>query len=302
VTSALAVLASGLFPAFAWAADPPPRDAWPAPLPAVFVAPKLRVAALGVGPGPALAPYVVPASFVPELGRAEPPRLTETPRPAPPPLSPARAAGLEWMFSAEAPAPPPVASGFDAAAFSGWPAPAALSRQDLRAGRLVATALYRQLGTLPGDADRPAGVGAGGGFSGRLTGFAGADELSWSAVGGRGAATHFAGPAGLDVDPALGPDALFAAPSLVSVSAAYRHALPGERLALTARGSLLHVYDLDATATALLQDAQYLGGALEYAPRARLVAGLDYLYGQRESAAGASAVDQRVQLSASVAF
>ena len=82
----------------------------------------------------------------------------------------------------------------------------------------------------------------------------------------------------------------------------YTHDLWGDRIAVTATYSLLQLFDLEAGSDTTLQRLQYVGGMLQFFPNKRFMAGVQYLFGQRENRNDQSASDNRVQLSTQLRF
>jgi hypothetical protein len=214
-----------------------------------------------------------------------------------------QAAALEWVLAIEAPNPQiTIPMGETATGYSRWPDLVTTLRWNHGYGHVLVSGLFRQLGILPATGSRTAILGFGGNCTGRLTGFWGKDQFLWAVGGGRGVAAYFAGSKGLDQDAFLQPNGLLAAPTLIGAMASYQHYFWGDRLSVTAIYSLLRFFDLAAGTDTTLKQAQYAGGVLQYFPNKRFMAGVEYLFGQRENRNDQTGVDNRLQVSTQVRF
>jgi hypothetical protein len=214
-----------------------------------------------------------------------------------------RSKALRWIFSIEAPDPQiAVPTGAQVNRYSRWPDVVTAFRWDHGHGHVLVSGVFRQLGVVAAAASRTATVGYGGNCTGRLSGYWGKDELLWSVGGGHGVARYFAGSNGLDLDAFFQPGAALATPNLVGGMASYQHFLGGDRFSLTAIYSLLHLFDLGGGSDSTLRQSQYVGGVLQYFPNKRLMIGLEYMFGQRETRNGQTGSDNRIQASTQVKF
>ena len=212
-------------------------------------------------------------------------------------------AALEWLLALEAPTPQiTIPMGETATGFSYWPDVATTLRWNHGHGHVLVSGVFRQLGILPATGSRTDVLGFGGNCTGRLTGFWGKDQFLWAVGGGRGVARYFAGSNGLDLDAFLQPNGLLVAPSLVGAIGSYQHYFWGDRLSVTAIYSLLRFFDLGAGTDATLKQSQYVGGVLQYFPNKRFMAGVEYLFGQRENRDDQTGADNRLQVSTQVKF
>jgi hypothetical protein len=211
--------------------------------------------------------------------------------------------GLESTIAIEAPAPQiTLPMNVQGTGFSRWPDLVTALRWDHGYGHLQAAAVFRQLGIVPASGSDVATVGYGGNFTGRLTGFWGKDELLWAVGGGRGVAAYFKGSNGLNLDAFLQADGSLSVPTLIGAMASYQHYFWSDRLSLTAIYSLLQLYNLEAGTDATFARGRYVGGVFQYFPAKRLMAGIEYLFGQRENRNGQTADDNRLQASMQVKF
>ena len=209
--------------------------------------------------------------------------------------------GLAWMLSIEAPAPQiTIPMGTQVTPYAHWPDLVTALRWDYGHGHLLVSGLFRQLGVLPSVGGRTATLGYGGNLTGRLAGFWGKDQFLWSVGGGRGVAHYFAGSNGLDLDALLASDGLLSAQSLVGGMGSYQHYFCKDRLSLTAIYSILEIVDLPAASDTTLHRLQYVGAVFQYFPNARVMFGLEYLFGRRENLDQAAASDNRLQVSTQV--
>ncbi len=214
-----------------------------------------------------------------------------------------QAAALEWVLALEAPDPQiTVPMGETATGFSYWPDAVTTLRWNHGHGHVLVSGLFRQLGSLPATGSRSAILGFGGNCTGRLTGFWGKDQLLWAVGGGRGVAAYFAGSKGLDLDAFLQPNGTLSAPSLIGAMGSYQHYFWGDRLSITAIYSLLRFFNLEAGTDTTLKQSQYVGGVLQYFPNKRFMAGVEYLFGQRENRNDQTGADNRLQVSTQVRF
>ena len=211
--------------------------------------------------------------------------------------------GIDWVLAIEAPNPQTtVRVGVTATAFSSWPDVVTTFRWDHSYGHVLASGVLRQVGILPTGSGRADTLGFGGNLTGSLTGLEGKDQLLWSVGGGKGIARYFAGSNGLDLDGFLQSDGELVAPRVMGVMGSYQHNLWDDRLSLTAIYSLLRLFDLDAASDATLKQSQYVGGVFQYFPNKRFMAGLEYLFGQRETRNDQLGDDTRLQVSTQVKF
>jgi hypothetical protein len=211
--------------------------------------------------------------------------------------------GFEWTVAIEAPAPQiTIPMDTQATAYSAWPDLTTALRWDHGRSHLLVSGVLRQLGVVPAAGARESVVGYGGNWTGCLSGFWGTDQLLWSAGGGRGIAHYFPGSNGLDLDAFLTPGGALSASDVLGVMGSYQHNAWGDRLAFTAIYSLLHLFNLGAGADTTLEQLQYVGGVFQVFPNRRLMAGVEYLFGERENRSGQVGRDNRVQVSTQVRF
>ena len=220
-------------------------------------------------------------------------------RAAPAPL-PAQPAELAWMFLVELPPARPPDLAISAPAGSPrWADLAAAQRWDGRYGPLVLVGEIRQMGVGLGIEESPSRSRA----EGRVVGFRGGGQLSWSTRGGKGGAPGVQGPGEIDRFFVVRPDGMLVAPGQVKLTLAYRQPLSGDdRLAVIAVYDLTHLFDLAAAGDATLEQAQYAGGVLQCRLGERLLTAVHYLYGAREGRAGAPTTDNRLQISTGLVF
>ena len=213
------------------------------------------------------------------------------------------ALGLEWTASIEGPDPQitlPMST--QATAFSYWPDLATALRWDHSHGHLQLSGVFRQLGVVPATGSRPSAVGYGGAFTGRLTRLWGKDQILWSVSGGRGIARYFAGTNGQDLDAFLEPSGSLSAPSLIGAYGSVQHFMWRDHFAVTGIYGFLQVFNLGAGTDTTLKQLQYVGGVLQLFPTKRFMAGVEYLFGERENRNGQTGRDNRVQVSTQVQF
>jgi hypothetical protein len=215
----------------------------------------------------------------------------------------ARARGLEWILSIEAPNPQiTIPTGEQGTGFAWWPDLVTALRWDHPYGHLLAAAAFRELGVVPAAGGNVTKLGYGGNLAVALTHFWGNDQLLGSVGGGRGMARYFAGSAGLNLDAFFQPDGTLVVPTLLGMMISYQHFIWSDRFSLTGIYSLLQLFDLGAGTDATFERGQYVGVVPQYFPSKRVMVGMEYLFGQRRNRGGQTAADNRLQASMQVRF